>query len=344
MSRTRTFHGSRTTVLLAALAAAALLAAFLPAVAGGRPLATGPGEGKITPEDMREAEPIGPVRPSSAADAPTTQALGPRTPGPPTFVPPVRPGDSSPTTQLEPGSPPDAESGYKGQSHQPYSVYEITNPNGYPYRTHGKLFVRERGASGWDECSATVVPSRHRSLIFTAGHCAFWRGRWIDDAVFAPAYRNGRVRFGLFRGRSVQVTPQWRDSQNLNFDIAAMRLWPNGGGRRVQSAVGTRGIAFSQPRFQFFQFFGYPFNYFNAERPILCESSFGGIDPHSDPVGPPANTMGCNMRAGSSGGSWVIDELYVDSLASYFYTDEPHHVYGPYFGSAVRTLWQRTNG
>jgi hypothetical protein len=48
--------------------------------------------------------------------------------------------------------------------------------------------------------------------------------------------------------------------------------------------------------------------------------------------------MGCDMTAGSSGGGWIVDGSFLNSVISYNYTDEPDVMYGPYFGATASTL------
>src|SRR5262245_16427088 len=62
----------------------------------------------------------------------------------------------------------------------------------YPDRIHGRLFVSFGANNG--SCSATVVTSRNRDLILTAGHCVSMPGAegsqptWATNVMFVPGY------------------------------------------------------------------------------------------------------------------------------------------------------------
>ncbi len=228
------------------------------------------------------------------------------------------------------------------QSHIPFTRSQVVNSTAFPQRTHGRLFIRTGAGAGW--CSATVVVSSNGSVIFTAAHCLHSggsRGEFVRSAIFVPAYRDGARPFGVFPARAVGVTRQWAGSGNLNFDIGAVVLGRNGNNRRVQPVVGARGIAWNQPRDFFFRAFGYPSNFFRGERPFVCNSRFGGLEREQRP-GPAPSVIGCDMRRGSSGGGWVVQDDFVNSVISRFDTTAPH-LTGPYFGLAARKLWSQAN-
>ena len=54
--------------------------------------------------------------------------------------------------------------------------------------------------------------------------------------------------------------------------------------------------------------------------------------------------INCNMAGGSSGGGWVIDEEFTNSVVSYGYSDQRERLYGPYFGLAVKRLINQVGG
>lgn len=292
-----------------------------------------------TRERMREARPVdvapgGRVKRPGDPDASVSE-------GRPAFVAPTRRGSSG-HAALETGTIAARRSGGRRRlSHVPFDRYEVPDTTAYPNRTNGRLLLRQGGATF--ACSATVVTSEIKSLVFTAGHCLHDGGRRGDFAskvVFVPGYRDGQRPFGTFVARRIVVTDGWADGANSNFDVGAAELRRNGVGQKVEPAVGSRGIAFSQQREQLFRAYGYPAAPpFDGQRLFACESSYAGDDPNADPAGPPAMLIGCDLTAGSSGGSWVFGDGYVNSVISYSYEDVSD-TYGPYFGRTVKRLWK----
>ncbi|MDQ3760047.1 MAG: hypothetical protein M3331_08915, partial [Actinomycetota bacterium] len=60
--------------------------------------------------------------------------------------------------------------------------------------------------------------------------------------------------------------------------------------------------------------------------------------------GPDTLEINCDMTGGSSGGGWVIDGRFVNSVVSYGYALDYTHLYGPYFGTEVKKLYKRVRG
>jgi hypothetical protein len=50
------------------------------------------------------------------------------------------------------------------------------------------------------------------------------------------------------------------------------------------------------------------------------------------------------MSAGASGGGWVTDEGFVNSVTSYGYVGDPEHLYGPYQGTTAERLYLEARG
>lgn len=292
-----------------------------------------------TPERMREARPL-PLPSPTGSVAQRGSASSPIR-GEPRLVPPVPPSATGDRRQLA------ASTGETGetvttQSDVSFTSGGVAKPRASPQRTHGKLFLGRNGSDG--TCSATAVVGKVRTVVLTAGHCLYFESRWSRRPYFVPAYDGGERPFGTFASNYGVVTEQWRKDQNLNYDLGVLRVRTNERGKTLRQAVGARGVAWNQPRTQTFESFGYPQNMFATERMVACQSAYAGPDPHADPFGPAPVSMGCDMRKGASGGGWVIANRYVNSVTSYFYADEPNHLYGPYFGQAAKRLWSEASG
>jgi V8-like Glu-specific endopeptidase len=233
-----------------------------------------------------------------------------------------------------------------------------TGPNNtqFPQRVHGKVFMTQ-GLTDYF-CSGTVVRSPGHVLVWTAGHCV--HGADIGEGfstnfVFVPGYRDGQRPFGEWTATSLYTTGPWRNGSPGNaafeFDLGAASMARHGDGRGIQDEIGSRGIAFNQPRNQSYSAFGYPAQSpFNGQRLFRCDSGYAG----SDSIGSPEPIrINCNMTAGASGGGWVAGSRFVASVTSYGYATPDFEcpagpfgecLYGPYQGGAAKSLYQEARG
>jgi V8-like Glu-specific endopeptidase len=236
-------------------------------------------------------------------------------------------------------------------THAAVNRFEVANTNQFPARVHGKVFLTFPGSQGGDfVCSATAVGSAAGNAVVTAGHCVFDAGpgfsnQWATNWMFVPGYRDGQEPFGRWVARSLAAPPAWVQEADIRFDVGGVVMEPRQGSE-LEGAVGARGVAFEQERDQLFMAFGYPQRQppleFTGGRLFACEARYGG----DDPVEPPPSTMriACDMTEGSSGGGWVTDDTYVNSVISYGYLTEPDHLYGPYFGPEAAAVYDQIAG
>jgi hypothetical protein len=203
-------------------------------------------------------------------------------------------------------------------------------------RTNGKIIGVDprRGAYS---CSGTALNTPSRSIVLTAGHCVIQMGSSGRRLAFVPAYDHGSRPFGAFMVRAVHVMPQWRQGENPDFDLAALRVEPNRFGS-LTDVVGARGYATSRSRFAAFQIFGYPAAALRGEELRSCRARGLGSDPLTFPLGGPPTLPGsCDMAAGASGGAWLIGE-HVNGVTSYSYAGRPNRLHSPYFGPEVASF------
>jgi hypothetical protein len=224
----------------------------------------------------------------------------------------------------------------------------VADPTVYPNTTNGKIYGHIKGIGNY-ECSGTVIDAENMSLVFTAGHCVAERGLGpANRLVFIPSYQGtdsaGPTRpFGTWVFHRIVVTEQWAKRRNFNYDLAGIVL-SRQDGVPVQEAVGARGIAFSQPRDQDYQVFGYPFNRQRGERMWFCAGHYLRDDPHPAGGGPLPFGIGCDMSSGASGGGWVIAGELLNSVSSFGYDPAPNVLYGPYFGGTARKIYGTAAG
>jgi hypothetical protein len=201
-------------------------------------------------------------------------------------------------------------------------------------RTNGKIFGTDP-VEGRYTCSGTALSTPSRSIVLTAGHCVVENRRWGRHIVFVPAYDHGARPFGTFVADAVYTTKQWRQSENPDFDVAAIKVNPNRVGT-LGDVVGDREWTTGRSRFSSFQIFGYPAGALQGESLRACDTRGLGGDPLTNGLGGPPTVPGiCDMAGGSSGGAWIVDERYVDGVTSYGYTRQHTRLYSPYFGAAI---------
>jgi V8-like Glu-specific endopeptidase len=201
-------------------------------------------------------------------------------------------------------------------------------------RTNGKVLgVDPR--EGRYSCSGTALNTPSRSIVLTAGHCALEHGSAGRRIVFVPLFDHGSRPFGSFVATAVYVSRQWREGENPDFDVAALKVAPNDLGE-LTDVVGGRGYAISRSREAGFQVFGYPAAALHGEELRSCRAHGLGSDPLTFGFpGPPTMPTSCDMAAGASGGAWIIDGQYVNGVTSYSYVGRPTRLYSPYFGREV---------
>jgi V8-like Glu-specific endopeptidase len=201
-------------------------------------------------------------------------------------------------------------------------------------RTNGKIFGTDP-REGRFSCSGTALDTPSRSTVLTAGHCVFEDGARSRQLVFIPAYDHGERPFGTFHVSAVHTMPQWRRSENPDFDVAALRVKPNRLGR-LGDVVGGRKWTTGRSRFAKFEIFGYPAGALEGEALRSCDTKGLGRDTLTNAlIGPPTLPGSCDMAGGSSGGAWIVNGRYVDGLTSYGYHHHLGRLYSPYFGPAI---------
>lgn len=201
-------------------------------------------------------------------------------------------------------------------------------------RTNGKILGVDP-AEGAYSCSGTALNTPSHSIVLTAGHCVIEHGNEGRKISFVPAYDHGNRPFGTFGAEAVYVMPQWRNDENPDFDVAAIKVRPNKLGALTE-VVGGRGYATSKSRAAAFQIFGYPAARAGGEELRSCRAHGLGLDRLTDRYfGPPTMPASCDMAAGSSGGAWLFDGEYVSGVTSYSYQGRPTQLFSPYFGSEV---------
>lgn len=247
--------------------------------------------------------------------------------------------EGSPATVAAPPRPAAAAAG------PPFRSKTLPNTTSYPNRVHGRIFFSQGG--GDFACSGTVVSSGTGSLITTAGHCVFdpFSGRFSDDLIFIPGYRQGVAPFGVWPATHAVTPGQWARAANLDFDMAMIQVAPSAAGLSVQQAVGSRGIGFDQPVRQKLAAYGYPAapaNRYDGEQLVRCTGR-GAFDPvpHSTQR---SAAIGCDMEFGASGGGWVAQKSFLISNVSHGHPRVGRTIFGPHYGRVAKGLYSFSQG
>ena len=198
--------------------------------------------------------------------------------------------------------------------------------------TVGKLFAKQPNGKDFF-CSATVVNSPGKNLLYTAAHCVFTPEDKVKNdedpevrenygeftnIVFVPGYyeevsyvNNEEVRepqypFGIWNAIGASVYKGWTDDYNHEYDQSFIRMEPNANGNNIAEVVGASGITYNEPQMQgLIDIWGYPV-VTNAQyeadtsRPDSCRRF---VLP-SDELSYNGMYAICLMSEGGSGGPW----------------------------------------
>ena len=259
----------------------------------------------------------------------------------------------SPALETTPSAPPQNGLEWTGPSSNP------------PARTTGRLVVTTDIGDPSDptddhhsSCSASTVDSPAKDLVLTAGHCVLDyddpNAVLVHDATFVPGYHcdpleppagdgcyPGRAEepYGEWVAKSIMVHPEWQNSRNWQYDIAAVWVFPSGGteGKRLVDVVGGNEIGFNLPAERETYVFGYPSNFKNGQVLHYCNGSTHVRNSWE-------MYIGCRFGPGSSGGPWLTafggerGVLYsvtsrVNDLSN------PIEIMGPSFDDSVRDFY-----
>jgi V8-like Glu-specific endopeptidase len=211
--------------------------------------------------------------------------------------------------------------------------------------TTGVLYVTIAGSDY--ACSGSVVRSLSRDLVVTAGHCVHGGpgGAFAQNVVFVPGFRYGTAPYGLWAARYLTTTAAWAVRRDFEADTGFVLLNTRRG-NHVQQVVGAQDIAFNAARDATQYVFGYPkLPPFNGDTLVYCAGT-----PTSDPYGGTSLGLRCSMTGGASGGPWLTGlgtqrpgYGAVDAVISFYYLNDPHTIYGTYFGPPQESLYRRTN-
>ena len=210
--------------------------------------------------------------------------------------------------------------------------------------TVGKVFFTRGGADY--VCSGSMIPSKHHSLVLTAGHCVTMAKKWDSKFTFVPYYRDGRAPYGTYPAKKMWTTSQWYGHNNnlsyaFQYDIAMVTTYTYKG-HYPGSYTGWNAIAFSKGTKYKVAAYGYP-----AEPPYSGEyQRYWRATTKKFHYG---LYMKSGLTGGASGGPWLVS--YSNSkrrgVAYGVNSVGPSNGRGwmatPYFGYYAKKLWTKTH-
>lgn len=208
-------------------------------------------------------------------------------------------------------------------------------PYYYPAaRTNGKVFFTRSGLNY--VCSATIVNSEGKSLVWTAGHCVVDGKVWDSNFAFVPSYSNGSRPYGTWYSRQLTTTSRWYYNRDFSQDVGAVTMYRNFG-YRITDYLGAQGITWNQSPNFYTCAYGYPQAYPFTGRYLTQACGYTGN------AGNGTIYMYSGLTGGSSGGAWYrnFDGNWglVNGHNDFIYTSSPNYMYSPYYGNQVASLY-----
>lgn len=279
-----------------------------------------------TEAKMEAAKPLAALVPEKDGARLTAGAIAAQAAADPVSVPATEPdGDTVTAT--------------KGSAAARASTGAAWTRGGAIVKTAGRVFFTYQGRNA--SCSANAVTSENRSTVITAGHCVRMGGAFHGNWVFVPGYQNGNRPYGTWVATTLYTTPQWNNSEDVNYDVASAVVAPLNG-ESLTDVVGGQGVSFNQARRRQMHSFGYPAAApYDGSKLVYCSGRAFDDFLMSRDIG-----LNCNMTGGSSGGPWFLDFDEntglgtLNSVNSFKYAFATGWMFGPYFGTEARAVYE----
>ncbi|GAA0433218.1 peptidase [Actinoplanes capillaceus] len=179
--------------------------------------------------------------------------------------------------------------------------------------THGRMYAitADDSVLGW--CSASVINSGQRNLIMTAAHCLHSGegGDWaFVDAFFVPQLYGDSQPYGVFWASSWTIWSPWSDDSDDDYDYGFVNLYANDRGN-VADVVGANGLRVNNGYDNTVVVWGYPADDgYPGDVPYYCDK----VTTYDGSWWDSYVYVGCILTGGASGGPWLEDYNYSNSL------------------------------
>ena len=130
-------------------------------------------------------------------------------------------------------------------AHAPATPRASRTPDLPTFSTVGALF--RGGSNGVHGCTGSVIESASRNTVITAAHCVRGDGTGM---TFAPSYRDGRSRDGVWHVTGAYVLPAWQHDQDPTTDYAVLTVAPddiNGRTTQLADVTGSESLGAAPP-------------------------------------------------------------------------------------------------
>jgi V8-like Glu-specific endopeptidase len=279
---------------------------------------------------MEAAQPLATLIPEKEGARLTSAAIAAQAAADPVSIPATTPdGEAVPATGMA----------AKGTAAVRASTGAPWTRGGAIAKTTGRVFFTYQGRNA--SCSANAVTSENRSTVITAGHCVRMGGAFHSNWVFVPGYENGNRPYGTWVATTLYTTPQWNNTEDINYDVASAVVAPLNG-RSLTDVVGGQGVSFNQSRRAQMHSFGYPAaGPYDGSKLVYCAGRAFDDFLMSRDIG-----LNCNMTGGSSGGPWFLgfNESTglgtLNSVNSFKYDFASGWMFGPYFGTDAQAVYE----
>jgi V8-like Glu-specific endopeptidase len=221
-------------------------------------------------------------------------------------------------------------------------------------RTVGRLFSKKPDGTDW-VCSATLVDSANRSVVWTAGHCVHTGrgGAPHTNFAFVPGYRpqaaGGPAPFGVWPATHWGTSTSWTvegDANHFRRDFGGVVLAKDGLGRTLTDVLAAaQHIAFARKAPTKVATFGYPaLAPFNGESIYQCGPNRLGRTARVGGAGPNPLGISCSQTAGASGGPWLRERDRATNIGTLVSVTSVKafgrsRLYGPVLNSVARRVY-----
>ncbi|MFJ2030902.1 trypsin-like serine peptidase [Streptosporangium sp. NPDC087985] len=322
------------TLLSAAVAHGATATAGRPHPIGRKAAGTGTEQRTVqrywTEAKMEAAQPLDTLAPKKDGVRLTAASIAAQAAAPPVSVSATSPGGGTVMTVQAPVAA-------RASTGSPWTRQSAIT------KTAGRVFFTYQGRNA--SCSGSAVTSDNKSTVITAGHCVKMGGAFHGNWVFVPGYDNGDRPHGTWVATTLYTTPQWNNSEDVNYDVAAAVVAPLNG-QSLTDVVGGQGVSFNQARRQQMHSFGYPAAApYDGSKLIYCGGRAFDDFLMSRDIG-----LNCDMTGGSSGGPWFVNFNEstglgtLNSVNSFKYGFATGWMFGPYFGTDAQAVYEAAQG
>ncbi|GAA0965250.1 peptidase [Acrocarpospora macrocephala] len=192
----------------------------------------------------------------------------------------------------------------------------------------GKVFFKLGTKEYW--CSGSVVHSKNRNLVATAGHCGYSlaQNRTVENWIFIPSYANGSTDAGIYVGHTLFLHLDYPGKGDFDRDYAFVTVnrgftWKTTSGGyqrtdvgRLEDKVGAFRFTATKGTSLAVNAFGYPAGaHPDGSRPYNGQTvrPCSGVTDRKYVTAPTyllshgVLLRSCGFTAGASGGPWVLN-------------------------------------